>query len=91
MNYPLDAPETADKARSALVVAERDARRGEAGRDVWVVVTSAYRVDVDPATPEGRRRAEAVAAGRLDLALAGVEASWTEVGVRTALDSKAPD
>jgi hypothetical protein len=87
MDRHLDAPETVDKARSALAVTGRDARRGVGNRDVWVVVTSSYRLDVDPATTEGRRRGRAVAAGRLDAALAGVEPSHTEVGVRTALDA----
>jgi hypothetical protein len=92
VDHPLNTPEAADQARSALVVTERDAQRGDVPRrDVWVVVTSSYRLDVDPATPEGRRRAEAVVVGRLDAALAGVEASSTVVGVRTALDGKAPD
>lgn len=74
-----DAARAAGEGRAALVLADRGADRGQAPRDVWLVVTISYRLDVDPVSPGGRDRRDAVARGDAEAA-----ARLGEVGYRVA-------
>lgn len=83
-----DPARAADEGRAQLVLADRGASRGTVPRDVWLIVTTSYRLDVDPASPGGRDRRDAVSRGDVETAARLGEARYRVADFRTALDAR---